>query len=66
MPRMAKVDGGDPAALRMLMAGEIQFYTLMGGIIGTVVPVAEVQQVPFAFRDAQRRRTRRSMVRSAG
>jgi tripartite ATP-independent transporter DctP family solute receptor len=44
-----KVAGGDPVALRMLIAGEIQFYTLMGGIIGTVVPVAEVQQVPFAF-----------------
>ena len=47
-----KVAGGDPAALRMLIAGEIQFYTLMGGIIGTVVPVAEVQQVPFAFSSA--------------
>ncbi|MPZ40809.1 MAG: hypothetical protein GEU95_22710 [Rhizobiales bacterium] len=47
-----KVAGGDPAALRMLIAGEIQFYTLMGGLIGTVVPVAEVQQVPFAFASA--------------
>lgn len=47
-----KVEGGDPAALRMLIDGDIQFYTLMGGIIGTVVPVAEVQQVPFAFASA--------------
>jgi tripartite ATP-independent transporter DctP family solute receptor len=47
-----KVPGGDPAALRMLIAGEIEFYTLMGGILGTVVPVAEVQQVPFAFASA--------------
>jgi TRAP-type transport system periplasmic protein len=47
-----KVAGGDPAALRMVIDGEIQFYTLMGGIIGTVVPVAEVQQVPFAFGSA--------------
>jgi tripartite ATP-independent transporter DctP family solute receptor len=47
-----RVTGGDPAALRMLIAGEIQFYTLMGGILGTVVPVAEVQQVPFAFASA--------------
>ena len=47
-----KVAGGDPTALRMLMEGEIQFYTLMGGILGTVVPVAEVQQVPFAFASA--------------
>jgi tripartite ATP-independent transporter DctP family solute receptor len=51
-PENANVNGGDPTALRMLMAGEIQFFTLMGGIIGTIVPVAEVQQVPFAFRDA--------------
>jgi TRAP-type transport system periplasmic protein len=47
-----KVAAGDPAALKMLIAGEIQFFTLMGGIIGTVVPVAEVQQAPFAFRSA--------------
>jgi tripartite ATP-independent transporter DctP family solute receptor len=47
-----KIAGGDPVVLQMLIAGEIQFYTLMGGIIGTVVPVAEVQQVPFAFRSA--------------
>jgi tripartite ATP-independent transporter DctP family solute receptor len=47
-----KLAAGDPAALKMLIAGEIQFFTLMGGIIGTVVPMAEVQQVPFAFRSA--------------
>jgi len=47
-----KVAAGDTAALKMLIAGEIQFFTLMGGIIGTVVPMAEVQQVPFAFKSA--------------
>src|ERR1051325_10414598 len=47
-----KLKGGDPEALKLLIAGEIQFFTLMGGIIGTVVPVAEVQQVPFAFKAA--------------
>jgi tripartite ATP-independent transporter DctP family solute receptor len=46
------IPGSDPAALKMLVSGEIQFFTLMGGILGTVVPVAEVQQVPFAFRSA--------------
>jgi TRAP-type transport system periplasmic protein len=45
-----KLAAGDPAALKMLIDGEIQFFTLMGGIIGTVVPMAEVQQVPFAFK----------------
>jgi TRAP-type transport system periplasmic protein len=44
-----KLPGGDPEAFQKLLAGEVQFFTLMGGIIGTVVPVAEAQQVPFAF-----------------
>src|SRR6202140_58966 len=47
-----KLAAGDPAALKMLIDGEIQFFTLMGGIIGTVVPMAEVQQVPFAFKSS--------------
>src|SRR5450631_4882698 len=47
-----KLVAGDPAALKMLIAGEIQFFTLMGGIIGTVVPVAEAPQLPFAFKSA--------------
>jgi len=46
------VAGSDPTALKMLMSGEIQFFTLMGGILGAAVPVAEIQQVPFAFRTA--------------
>ena len=37
----------------LLVAGDVQFFTLMGGILGTIVPAAEVQQVPFAFRSAQ-------------
>ena len=51
-PNNNGISGSDPAALRALMAGDIQFFTLMGGILGTVVPAAEVQQVPFAFRSA--------------
>ncbi len=47
-----KLPGGDPDALKMLLSGEIQFFTLMGGIIGTVAPVAEAQQAPFAFKAA--------------
>src|SRR5258708_11895436 len=47
-----KLPGGDPDALKLLLSGEIQFFTLMGGIIGTVVPVAETQQLPFAFKSA--------------
>jgi TRAP-type transport system periplasmic protein len=51
-PENNKIPGSDPQALQMLVSGEIQFYTLMGGILGNIVPVAEVQQVPFAFRSA--------------
>src|ERR1700730_2180496 len=47
-----KLPGGDPEAFKKLLAGEIHFFTLMGGIIGAVVPVAEAQQVPFAFKSA--------------
>ena len=46
------IQGSDPAAVRALMAGEIQFFTVMGGILGNVVPAAEVQQMPFAFQSA--------------
>src|SRR6202158_3512740 len=51
-PENNKLPGGGPDALKMLISGEIQFFTLMGGIIGTVVPVAEAQQLPFAFKSA--------------
>jgi tripartite ATP-independent transporter DctP family solute receptor len=51
-PENNRIPGSDPAALKLLISGEIHFFTLMGGILGTVVPVAEVQQVPFAFRSA--------------
>ena len=51
-PQNNNIPGSDPAALDMLVAGEIEFFTLMGGIIGNVVPVAEVQSIPFAFRSA--------------
>src|ERR1700760_1507781 len=51
-PENNKLPGGDPDAFKKLLDGEIQFFTLMGGIIGTVVPVAEAQQLPFAFKSA--------------
>ena len=51
-PQNNNIQGSDPAALKALVAGDIQFFTLMGGILGTLMPVAEVQQVPFAFRSA--------------
>lgn len=51
-PQNNNIQGSDPAALKALVAGDIHFFTLMGGILGTIVPAAEVQQVPYAFRSA--------------
>ncbi len=45
------IPGSDPGALRMLVAGELEFFTLMGGILGQAVPIMEIQGLPFAFRD---------------
>ena len=44
-----QVPGSDPQALDMLRSGELEFFTLMGGILGRAVPVAEIQGLPFAF-----------------
>ena len=43
--------GSDPQALDMLVSGELQFFCVMGGLLGRVVPVAEVQGLPFTYRD---------------
>ncbi len=51
-PLNNKVQGSDPVALKMLMAGEIQFFTLMGGVLSNAVPAGDVQQIPFVFRSA--------------
>ena len=45
----AGIPGSDPAALRMIVSGELEFMSVMGGIIGQAVPVAEIQGLPFAF-----------------
>lgn len=51
-PENNGLPGGDQDALKMLVAGEIPFFTLMGGILGQLSPVAEAQQLPFAFSSA--------------
>jgi TRAP-type transport system periplasmic protein len=48
-PQNDNIPGSDPAALDMLQSGELEFFTLMGGILGRKVPVAEIQGLPFAF-----------------
>jgi TRAP-type C4-dicarboxylate transport system substrate-binding protein len=45
----AGIAGSDPAALKMLVAGEVEFIVLMGGLLGDVVPAAGIQGLPFAF-----------------
>jgi len=51
-PENDKTPGSDPAVLKMLTSGEVAFFTVMGGILGTVVPAAEAQQMPFWFRSS--------------
>lgn len=48
------IPGSDPAALEMLVSGELELMALMGGILGQVVPMAEIQGLPFAFSDHEK------------
>ena len=48
-PQNNNLPGSDPGALDLLQSGELEFFTLMGGILGRKVPVAEIQGLPFAF-----------------
>ena len=49
-PDNNKIAGGDPAALNMVVSGELDFFTLNGGSIGNLVPASNVQGLLFAFR----------------
>jgi TRAP-type transport system periplasmic protein len=49
-PENNQIPGGDPAALNMVVSGELDFFTLNGGSIGNLVPAANVQGILFAFR----------------
>ncbi len=44
--------GGDTQALQQLRSGALQFFTLDGGILQSVVPVAAIQGIGFAFKDS--------------
>lgn len=39
------------SVVELLVAGDIEFYVLMGGLLGPLVPAMEIQGLPFAFRD---------------
>jgi tripartite ATP-independent transporter DctP family solute receptor len=49
LPNNNRTPGSDPEVFRMLVAGEIDFFNLNGGIIGNLVPPVNVQGMPFAF-----------------
>ena len=44
--------GGDTQALQQLRSGALEFFTLDGGILQSVVPVAAIQAVGFAFKNS--------------
>jgi tripartite ATP-independent transporter DctP family solute receptor len=44
--------GGDTAMLTQLRSGALQFFTLDGGILQSIVPVAAIQGVGFAFKNS--------------
>jgi TRAP-type transport system periplasmic protein len=44
--------GGDTAVLSQLRSGAVQFFTLDGGILQGVVPVAAIAGIGFAFKDS--------------
>jgi tripartite ATP-independent transporter DctP family solute receptor len=49
--------GGDPQMLTQLRSGALQFLTMVGGILASVVPVAAIDGIAFAFatpKDAER------------
>ena len=48
-PDNNKIPGGDPAALNMVVSGELDFFTLNGGSIGNLVPASNVQGLLCAF-----------------
>lgn len=41
---------GDPDPLGLLIRGELEFYTLAGNGLAAILPAANVQATPFAFR----------------
>jgi TRAP-type transport system periplasmic protein len=48
-PENDRIPGGDPEAFKMVVSGELDFFALNGGVIGTLVPAMNVQNVPFSF-----------------
>ena len=52
-PQNNGITGSDPAALEMLRKGELEFYTLLAGILSNAVPAMDIQGMPFAFKRSE-------------
>ena len=52
-PQNNGIAGSDPAALDMLRKGELEFYTLLAGILSNAVPAMDIQGMPFAFKRSE-------------
>ena len=44
-----QIPGGDPAALNMVVSGELDFFTENGGSLGNIIPAMNAQGILFAF-----------------
>jgi tripartite ATP-independent transporter DctP family solute receptor len=49
-----RIDGGDLAAVSMIMDGRLDFFTANGALIGTQIPAYNVQGIPYAFPSLER------------
>lgn len=49
-PQNNNVAGSDPAVLKLVQSGEVEFFALMGGLLSAAVPAMDVQGLPFAFK----------------
>lgn len=52
-PQNNGIAGSDPAALKLLQEGELEFYTVMGGILSNIVPAMDVQGLPYVYSTTQ-------------
>lgn len=50
-PQNNNIPGSDPQALQMLVSGELEFFTLWSAILSAVVPVMEIEALPYIYAD---------------
>ena len=47
----AGIPGSDPEAVSMVASGQLEFFTVYGAPLSGVLPIMDIQAVPFAFKD---------------